>query len=731
MIAGRKLLHLTLLAAVPVVGSVPLFLAPAGDDCRTINFEPGTEDLEKFSGAVFRVDDGGDIGTAFLVDATKGYLLTAKHVVKKTLANSSIPIIASSPALPGVKLDLLIVAPPPDYEDVDLALLQLKDPSKGSNITPLDISLRPPVKRARLTAMGYPTTYGDEININLRTPPADVISEPSEDGLIETSQVAIGGFSGGPLVDSTGLVVGICQKEVGTGNAIARYAPMSDAEPLLNQLPRHTIVDTLNSQVIKRSIHFPDLIVALRRGPGHASNLELYTWARYVLQNRSDYKGSTDYFSCPIIKAMMHRRLDDPVVWLSPFASKDDLARASLTVAERELALGHEEEAFNIISPVAGELAKSSDISLQTRALFVQTRAMANIGKGTEAVELLTSKANSLPPSSQLKGEILGQAALVNAIRNGAYHNGADDPMSWFESVMDSYAKAEEAVRRSGPPEELAELYVKEAHLLQRRRDFQESLDKLQLGRNIYRKIGAFQRQTDLLAQMIETSERFDKSQAIRYSKEYLARNPGGEYAEAATNILIEAGAKPQDLPGLHPSGTGWIITTSEEAPYDDHTCDGNTNRLVEDLSERLQQFAGPAISQYAGPLAAVVKGDSGSAAERLYSAEGKKPPSPCRLVCAVFPKDATVKDLELWSGEQNQVEEKCSPTPDGESTCKIGLSKWLKPVVVQRGMAGVACAAFVNGSRGKSKTASMTLTFRPKPGWHAESDQQNAASLH
>ena len=457
-------------------------------------------------------------------------------MVKKTIADNSIPIVATTPALPGAKLNLLVVDPPTNYDDVDLALLRLKEPSRASNIAPLDIGLRPPIRGTRLTAMGYPTRYGDEINTNLRTPPADVISEPSEDGLIETKQVAIGGFSGGPLVDSTGLVVGICQKEVGIGDAIARYAPMSDAEPLLDELPHHTIIDTLNSQVIKRSISPLDLIVALKRGPGHASNLELYTWARYALQNKSDYRACADYFTCPIIKAMMHRRLDDAVVWLSPFASKDDLARASLTVAERELTLGHNEEAFNIISPVASELARSPDVSLQIRALIVQTSARVSIGKVREADALLASKTNSFPPNSKFKAEILSQAASVNWRHSGGYHNGADvDPESWIYQVTSLYAKAEEELRKSGQLERLAKLYAEEAHALERAHDFEQSLAKLQLARDIYRKVGDFERQTDLLARMIEDSERFDKPQSIRYSGEYLAINPGGDAADVAS----------------------------------------------------------------------------------------------------------------------------------------------------------------------------------------------------
>ena len=49
------------LVALLIGVHTPLLLLPS-DDCRMANFSLGPEDSEKFTGAVFRVDDGGDIG---------------------------------------------------------------------------------------------------------------------------------------------------------------------------------------------------------------------------------------------------------------------------------------------------------------------------------------------------------------------------------------------------------------------------------------------------------------------------------------------------------------------------------------------------------------------------------------------------------------------------------------------------------------------------------------------
>ena len=685
MIRGCSIFFISLLLArVPSIYS-STFLLPLGDDCRTVNFELGPEDPDNFSGAIFRVDDGGDIGTAFLVDSINGYLLTAKHVVKKTIADKSLKIIASTPALPGAKFELLIVDSTPDEQD--LALLRIKEPGKTPRITPLDIGLRPPVHGSKLWAMGYPTTYGDEVNTSLRVQPdVKVMSSPSEDGLIEVSQVAIGGSSGGPLVDSSGRAVGICRKEVGVGDAVARYAPMSDAEVLLNELPQHAVVDTLDSGVIKRSMSPQELTSALKRGPGNASNMELYTWARHILGTRANYKESSDYLNCPIARAMMHRQLDDAVFWLGPLSSRNDFATVSLTIAEREISLDHPQEALDIISPVASDLSGSPDLSLQIRFLLVQATSIAKLGRGDDAMALLTSKAESFPPDSEFRAAITGETARVYALQHGALSNGADDPMRWFNEAMGLYSKAESSIKKFGPSKKLAEIYMDEARLLAKHMDFHESLDKFELARETYREIGDFRGQSEVLFSMAEVADGFDASKAAQYGNEYLALDPAGPDAGAVTALLLKAGARPQDLPGLHVSGKDWLITTTQDVDHGDYVyvpnppCAQNMTLLVNNLNERLRQFAGPAISQFAGPLASVAKGSSVSAVERLLGSGVEEPKAQCQMVCAVYPKDAEVTSVELWAGEQNQPVRKCSFDKNGEFPCEIGWSKWLKP---------------------------------------------------
>jgi S1-C subfamily serine protease/tetratricopeptide (TPR) repeat protein len=724
MYCMRKILVLMLLGGVLTIAALAL-LASGGDDCRTINFALGPEDIEDFAGAVFRVDDGGDIGTAFLVDSTNGYLLTAKHVVKRTIADNSIEIIGTTPALSGKKLVLQIVDSTPDEQD--LALLKVKDPTKTINIVPLDIGLRPPSRGSKLSSMGYPTTYGDEINTSLRVQPeVKVISSPSEDGLIEVTQVAIGGNSGGPLVEPNGLVVGICRKEVGIGDAVARYAPMSDAEPLLNRLPRHPLVTTLDSQVTGHRVTPQELIAALKRGPGHASNLDLYAWARYILERRANYKESANYFSCPIVRAMMHRELDDVVMWLSPFGSQEDLARASLTTAERELSRGNWQQALEIISPVAGELAKSSDLSVQRRSLFVQATSMTELGQGKEAMGLLASSSEHLPQNSKFAAEISGELAYVNAIYTGAYENGADVSPRAADDAADVFEKTERQMKNVGASEQLAEFYMREGRAFSMGSDKDKALEKYELARETYHEIGNFSGESKALLQMAEVSFRLGpRTLELRYVRQFLEFDPLSVDAKGLglTDALLSEGFKPQDIPGLHPIGNDWLVTTIQDAPRGDaHSSDleppSDVKGTVNELNKLVQHFVGPAISQFAGPLNSLVRSNSGSGLRKFLGPKSDRFEGPTQLVCTVYPKDAKLKEVDLWAGEQDQAVGKCSLHKDNRFSCDIGSADWVEPEIVQDAHSGMVCGVFTNRSQTANRTASMTTQFTPPPGW-------------
>jgi hypothetical protein len=108
-----------------------------------------------------------------------------------------------------------------------------------------------------------------------------------------------------------------------------------------------------------------------------------------------------------------------------------------------------------------------------------------------------------------------------------------------------------------------------------------------------------------------------------------------------------------------------------------------------------------------------------------LLHFEGKEPSAQCRLICAVYPSDAKVKNVEMWAAEEGQPVRKCSLDSNGEFPCEVGWSKWTKPVLLQQRQSSVACGVFMNWSHNRNRKASMTLEFKPSPKWHPDVDNE------
>jgi S1-C subfamily serine protease len=104
---------------------------------------------QHYSGAVLRVQD---VGTAFLIDSERGYLLTAGHVLDDlAFKKESLEVIGGDYPYSHLQFALRYRSP-----DVDVALLQLTQPDALKNVLPLDIAFDPPDLDTKLVVMGYP-----------------------------------------------------------------------------------------------------------------------------------------------------------------------------------------------------------------------------------------------------------------------------------------------------------------------------------------------------------------------------------------------------------------------------------------------------------------------------------------------------------------------------------------------------------------------------------------------
>jgi S1-C subfamily serine protease len=189
-----------------------------------------------------RVGDSGGTGSGAVID-DGGYILTNNHVV--TLAGSveegqDIAVVFND----GTRVKAAIVGRDPK---TDLAVLKIDVP----NPTVLQLG-----KSADLSvgdtviAIGSPLGFADTVTQGIVSALHRAVASPNADGEpaiydgIQTDAAINQGNSGGPLVDSTGALVGINTNlqsaDGGTGNIGLGYAISIDyARPIIETLIRH------------------------------------------------------------------------------------------------------------------------------------------------------------------------------------------------------------------------------------------------------------------------------------------------------------------------------------------------------------------------------------------------------------------------------------------------------------------------------------------------------------
>lgn len=169
-------------------------------------------------------------GTAFFVNDT--VLVTNHHVIASALqarlARIEVQVLSGTPQTVRVPADVL-----KSDETLDLALLRVKQPVPGSST--LEISASTPGRQTEVYAFGFPLgtlldRSTDGPNVSLRR---GYVSRLLDDGSLIEADVNIDkGVSGGPLVDSAGVVVGVVRSLAGS-DYNRMYAGIAIASPLL------------------------------------------------------------------------------------------------------------------------------------------------------------------------------------------------------------------------------------------------------------------------------------------------------------------------------------------------------------------------------------------------------------------------------------------------------------------------------------------------------------------
>ena len=504
-----------------------------------MNFEPtgmseGTLTSE-FKGSILRLQTSGsqDSGTGYLIDSTQGYLITAFHVIASDSNAPSIDVTSPDPRLAGVKLTAKLMRsigtlqPDGTVGLPDLALLKLDNPLLVKNLRAVDISLRYPSVDQTFYAMGYPK-LGDLPNTTFSEQLVRFMASP-EDGSIQVTQATFGGNSGGPLLDPTGSVLGTCHEVVGTGSVVARYTPMSDAETLLDLIPLTERTKVLDDQVKTGSITETAFKALLIKNSTNPTNLELYTWARYINAHRDLYSSiaTKKLLQCSM-RAFSQRGMEDLVIALSSFADPRTVGDANITLAEREINQGRPLAAESHVLAAAVAYAAANDSSGQLKASMLSTRLQLAVGSIDSAAmqsAALLEHLSSFPPAD--RATALTVAAHVDIARG----NG-------LAAVQKLNAASEFSVQ-AGQPITAANLLSTSADVSLEINKPHDAMEFLARAISLYKNSSDKSGEAESIYKLVKVESALgDQKATTENLQHYLALEPEGSHSAEAREIL-------------------------------------------------------------------------------------------------------------------------------------------------------------------------------------------------
>jgi tetratricopeptide (TPR) repeat protein len=375
--------------------------------------------------------DEPTVGTGYLIDAERGYVLTADHVVGGAAGSPKSTIDGESIGLPDKKLKLKIVA---RREDQDTALLQVtnRDLIREAKLRPFEIALHFLPEGTEYVTIGYPR--GKDLP-NRQTAEWQGIHEG--DGRLDVKQDVDEGSSGSPLIDENGAVVATCVQEIGRGEAL--YTPLLDVEDLLQSISPDARSDWLDRTIRGKAPLAQTqrlLIQKLKWISTNLMNLEFYAWAHQASTHKKDYESVRPYLECPVLEALSDRRLADSrsVQIIAGLSSANLGASLTLKSAKQDLLLGRTAQAEAKSQQASLAFQQLKDPQRQAEALAIS--AQANLWqKQFENASKDSQSAVQLYPSDPVNKVYLAQAyaglgkldAASSTARDAAQHLSGTD----------------------------------------------------------------------------------------------------------------------------------------------------------------------------------------------------------------------------------------------------------------------------------------------------------------
>ncbi len=172
------------------------------------------------------------VGTGIIVDE-KGYILTNSHVVSDGTAKEIIVQLTDGREVSGTVLW--------NDRSIDLAIVKIE----ASNLEAAELGDSEDVRiGAYAVAIGNPlglafdrtVTQGVISGLDRSITVSDGQSQLTMDGLMQTDASINSGNSGGPLLNSTGLVIGINSAKAHSGEGLGFAIPINTAKPIVDEI---------------------------------------------------------------------------------------------------------------------------------------------------------------------------------------------------------------------------------------------------------------------------------------------------------------------------------------------------------------------------------------------------------------------------------------------------------------------------------------------------------------
>jgi S1-C subfamily serine protease len=307
--------------------------------------------------------ESAEYGTGFVIDASRGYVITAGHVTK-SVTSAEVRIIGVTDERPDLLMELALVKTL--YPKIDAALLQIKLPP--NHLRSLDIAFRPSRLGSPLYTAGY--RRGEKVR---RLQEVEQIAPISPERL-EIRQTTYPGDSGSPLLDERGQVVAVCVERptnavtaLGGPSDVAYYLPAVYLAALLDSIVLRPEVLKLHERLLGGQLGALELNATLAPSTSTVTNTDLYSWLRELSSvNVKTTESVRALVQCPLLTAAIDRRLADAVLRLDSLANTGHRAQIYEGLAVREAWVGRFDQS-RVLSARANRLSEQWNKELLTR----------------------------------------------------------------------------------------------------------------------------------------------------------------------------------------------------------------------------------------------------------------------------------------------------------------------------------------------------------------------------